>query len=362
MAEWGSLPIREELRDAHPYGAPQLDVPVRLNVNENPYPPSEAVRSSITQAVSQVTIDINRYPDREATVLRTKLAQYLGHSLTADRVWAANGSNEIWTQILSAFGGPGHSMLTFTPSYSMYQEYARNTFTTFVSAEKTPDYHVTAEIALEAITVHQPQVVAIASPDNPTGISLERDVLTRILEVAPGIVVVDEAYQEFSSRPSVVGLLADYPNLLVVRTMSKAFAFAGGRLGYAAASPQVIDALRIVRLPYHLSAITQAVAGVALDYRDEMLSQVDHIIFVRDQATKKLRTMGLTVVDSDTNFFLFGPFDHPHDTWGSLVDRGVLVRDTGVGNYLRTCIGTDEEMEIFFSALEDVLAEERTSS
>jgi histidinol-phosphate aminotransferase len=188
---------------------------------------------------------------------------------------------------------------------------------------------------------------------------MDVDVLTTILEAAPGVVVIDEAYQEFSSQPSALSQLTDWPRLMVVRTMSKAFAFAAARIGYVAAHKEVIDALRIVRLPYHLNSVTQALGCVALDFAEQMKSQVESLRQKRDQATGRLRAMGLSVIDSQANFFLFGPFANPHDTWQALVDRGILVRDTGVGNYLRVCMGTDEEMDGFFSGLEEVVAEER---
>ncbi|MDR0487923.1 MAG: histidinol-phosphate transaminase [Propionibacteriaceae bacterium] len=356
---WEALPLRPELREARPYGAPQLDLPVCLNVNENPYPPTQAVIADMTAAVNQAAHSIHRYPDREARTLRSKLAKYLGHDLTTDQIWAANGSNEIWIQILGAFGGPGRTMLSFTPSYSMYPEYARDTHTGIVTTSRSEDYQITTAIALEAIAQYKPDVVAIASPNNPTGTLTDLDVLEEILAATTGIVVVDEAYQEFADAHSALTLLPQWPNLLVTRTMSKAFAFAGGRVGYVAASSAVIDALRVVRLPYHLSAITQAVASVALDHAEEMLAQVQYLKELREQTMVKLWGLDVTIIDSQANFFLFGPFPDPHATWQALVDRGVLVRETGVESYLRVCVGTGEEMSIFVNALSDVLTMER---
>jgi len=356
---WDDLPIRPELRDARPYGAPQMDLNVRLNVNENPYPPPEDVRNDMVDAVRHAVMDINRYPEREALDLRRKLAEYLGHGLTVNHVWAANGSNEVMVQILQAFGGPGRSVMTFTPSYSMYPEYARDTHTAYVTEPRTSDFRIDLESAKGAIAKHHPDVIVIATPNNPTGTVTNLDAIEEILTIAPGMVVVDEAYQEFSSAPSALELLPKYGQLIVSRTMSKAFAFAGGRVGYVAAAPAVIDALRVVRLPYHLSAVTQAVACAALDHADEMLAQVGHLVRLRDQAIARLRGMGMNVVDSQSNFFLFGPFRDRHATWQALVDRGILVRETGPELYLRTCVGTDEEMEIFYGGLEEVWDMER---
>jgi len=361
LPDWDDLPLRPEVKASRPYGAPQMDLPVCLNVNENPYPPPESVRRDMVEALRRASLTLNRYPEREAVELRRKVAAYLGHGLGADQVWAANGSNEIMIQILQAFGGPGRSVLTFTPSYSMYSEYARDTHTGYLTQPRTADFRIDPVAARQAIADQKPDVIVIATPNNPTGTVTDRDLIEEILGLTDAMVVVDEAYQEFSASPSCLELLPRYGNLLVSRTMSKAFAFAGGRLGYVGAAPAVIDALRVVRLPYHLSAVTQAVAGAALDHAPEMLAQVAHLCDLRDQAITRLRQMGLTVVDSQANFFLFGPFADRHAAWQSLVDRGVLVRETGPQTFLRACVGTDQEMELFYQALAEVWAAERKS-
>jgi histidinol-phosphate aminotransferase len=353
------LPLRPELVGEAPYGAPQLDVPVRLNVNENPYPPSPSVAAQMTEAILTAAAAVNRYPDREAWALRTALAGYLGHRITAGMVWPANGSNEVMTHVLGAFGGPGRRVLTFTPTYSMYPEYARNTHTEFVTAPRNADYTLDAGLVLDAVTQHRPDVVIVTSPNNPTGTSTRLDIVADVLRGTEAMVVIDEAYMEFARDPAATALplLAHHGNLIVARTMSKAFAFAGGRLGYLAANPAVVDALRIVRLPYHLSAQTQALACVALANAPEMLGQVDRLRAVRDEALTRLPAMGLDVVDSDANFVLMGRFADRHDVWQRLLDRGVLVRETGPAGYLRVSAGTPEEMDLFYAALGEVLAE-----
>ena len=356
MTTLDDLPLRDELRGALPYGAPQLDVPVRLNVNENPYPPSGAVVAEIGQAVAEVARDLNRYPDRDALALRADLAAYLGHGLTADEVWAANGSNEIMQQLLSAFGGPGRTAVSFAPTYSMYPEYARNTHTTWLLGRRREDFTLDPAHALGLIAERQPSVVLLASPNNPTGTALPLDVIETICAAAPGIVIVDEAYAEFrrAETPTAVSLLPRYPHLVVTRTMSKAFAFAGGRLGYLAATPAVVDAVRIVRLPYHLSALTQAAARAALAHADELLARVDELRVRRDDTVWWLREIGLRAADSDTNFVLFGTFVDRHAVWQGLLDRGVLIRETGPDGWLRVSIGTSDDMAAFRAALEEV--------
>jgi histidinol-phosphate aminotransferase len=353
------LPLRPDLAGQRPYGAPQLDVPVRLNVNENPYGPSPALARRIAGDVAAAASDLNRYPDREATALRQALADYLGHGLTVERVWAANGSNEIMLQVLQAFGGPGRTAVSFAPTYSMYPEYARDTATGWVVGRRDDDFAIDHAEALAVIEREQPSVVLLASPNNPTGTALDLDTVKAVCAAAPGVVVVDEAYAEFrrGGTPSALSLLDDYPSLAVTRTMSKAFAFAGGRLGYVAASSEFVDALRIVRLPYHLSTLTQVVARAALAHADELLARVDDLRIERDLTVEWLRRRGVEVADSDANFVLFGVFGDARAVWQGLLERGVLVRHTGPDGWLRVSIGTPDEMTAFKQALDDVLRE-----
>ncbi|MGA8211560.1 MAG: histidinol-phosphate transaminase [Nocardioidaceae bacterium] len=354
------LPLRPELRGVEPYGAPQLDVPVRLNVNENPYPPGPAVVADVARAVAEVTGTLNRYPDREFTALREDLAAYLGHGVRAEQVWAANGSNEVMLQILQAFGGPGRVAVSFAPTYSMYPEYARDAVTGWVVGRREDDFSLDVEHAVSVLKEHRPTVVLMPSPNNPTGTALPLETVTALCAAAAehhGVVVVDEAYGEFrrAGTPSALEVLERTPNLVVSRTMSKAFALAGARLGYLAASTEICDALRVVRLPYHLSAVTQAVARVALSHADELLARVDDLRSERDRTVAWLREQGLQVADSDANYALFGTFADRHAVWQGLLDRGVLVREVGPEGWLRVSIGTPEEMTSFKHALTEVL-------
>jgi histidinol-phosphate aminotransferase len=354
----GTLPLREELRGLAPYGAPMLDVPVRLNVNENPYPPGEALVAEAAAAAADAVRGLNRYPDRDAVALRRDLAAYLGHGLDESRVWAANGSNEVMLQLLQAFGGPGRRALSFAPTYSMYPEYARDTSTGWLTGRRAEDFSVELGHALDQVREHRPSVVLLASPNNPTGTALPLDLVAALHDESDAIVVVDEAYAEFRRTPtaSALTLLPGHGRLVVVRTMSKAFAFAGARVGYLAAAPDVVDALRVVRLPYHLSAVTQAVARVALRHANDLLARVDDIRAERDALVTWLKDRGVTVPDSDANFVLMGRFADRHAIWQGLLDRGVLVRETGPAGWLRVSIGTPEEMAAFRAALQEVLA------
>jgi histidinol-phosphate aminotransferase len=361
MADY-RLPLRLELSGIEPYGAPQLDVPVALNVNENPYPPSEAVVADVAAAVADVTRSLNRYPDRDFTALREALAGYLGHGVVAEQVWAANGSNEVMLHLLQAFGGPGRTALSFAPTYSMYPEYARDTNTSWVTGHREEDFSLDVGRAVALVKEVRPSVVLLPSPNNPTGTALPLDAVAELCAAAretEGVVVIDEAYAEFrrSGTPSALELLAETPNLAVSRTMSKAFALAGARVGYLAASPELCDALRVVRLPYHLSAVTQAVALAALRHAPELLANVDELRAERDRTVEWLRARGLRVAASDANFCLFGTFGDRHAVWQALLERGVLIRETGPEGWLRVSIGTPEEMAGFRSALTDVMSQ-----
>ena len=347
------LPIRDDLRGQTPYGAPQLDVPVRLNTNEHSYPVPDDVVEAIGKAVQAELRDLNRYPDRDAVALRTDLADYLGHGLTVANVWAANGSNEVQQQLLQAFGGPGRTAMGFGPSYSMHPLLAQGTGTRWIGAMRDPDFGLTPDAAAERVRRDRPDVVFLCSPNNPTGTALDPQVITAVLDAAPGMVVVDEAYIEFArpGTPSAVELLPTSSRLIVTRTMSKAFGFAGGRLGYLAAHPAVVDALQLVRLPYHLSSLTQAAARAAVARRESLLATVEAVKQQRDRIVTTLRERGLRVADSDANFVLFEVGGDQRVVWRKLLDRGVLIRDVGLPGWLRVTAGTPAETDAFLEAL-----------
>lgn len=357
------LPLRDDLRGKSPYGAPQLAVPVRLNTNENPHPPSRALVNDVVRSVAEAAADLHRYPDRDAVDLRRDLAAYLtaqtGVPLGVENVWAANGSNEILQQLLQAFGGPGRTAIGFVPSYSMHPIISDATRTEWLEGIRADDFSLDVDRAVAAVAEHQPDVVFIASPNNPSGQSVALPELRRLLDAVPGILIVDEAYGEFSSQPSAVGLVREYPaKLVVTRTMSKAFAFAGGRLGYLIATPAVIDAMLLVRLPYHLSSVTQAAARAALRHADDTLSSVAALIAERERVTKALSGMGFRVIPSDANFVLFGEFADAPATWQRYLDAGVLIRDVGIPGYLRATTGLAEENDAFLRASAQIAATE----
>ncbi len=369
MTSLSDLPLRPELRGKTAYGAPQLDVAVRLNTNENPHPPSDALVADLARRVTEAASRLNRYPDREAVGLRADLAAYLrrtsGVELGVEQVWAANGSNEVLQQLLMAFGGAGRTALGFEPTYSMHRLITEGTGCRYVVAPRTTDgrFAIDEAAAVAAVAQHAPDVVFLCSPNNPTGTALDPDVVAAVYDATAGMVIVDEAYVEFGSGTSLLPMLAGRPRLVISRTMSKAFAFAGGRVGYLAADPAVVEALRLVRLPYHLSVITQAAARAALAHADETLAAVAQVSRERDRIVAEVRAMGLDVVDSDANFVLFGGFGHAGAAgdaalvWAQLLAHGVLVRDVGLRGWLRVTAGTTEETSAFLAALAVVTKE-----
>ncbi|MEU3374991.1 histidinol-phosphate transaminase [Streptomyces sp. NPDC006660] len=360
------LPVRDELRGKSPYGAPQLDTPVQLNTNENPYPLPEPLVARIAERVADAARNLNRYPDRDAVELRTELAKYLTrtgkHPVAVENVWAANGSNEVIQQLLQTFGGPGRAAIGFEPSYSMHALIARGTGTGWIPGPRHEDFTIDLAAAERAIAEHSPDVVFITSPNNPTGTAVAAETVLALYEAAqaakPSMVIVDEAYVEFSHRDSLLPLIAGRPNLVISRTMSKAFGAAGLRVGYLAAHPAVVDAVQLVRLPYHLSTVTQATALAALEYTDTLLGCVEQLKTERDRLVTELRGLGYEVTDSDANFVQFGRFDDSHTVWQRILDRGVLVRDNGVPGWLRVTAGTPAENDAFLDAVRQLKKEQ----
>ena len=358
--EWPNwLPLRSDLKNLSPYGAPQLPSLAQLNTNENPYPPSEEFVKAIVGRVEEVSRSLNRYPDRDAVELRKALANFLNSrsqtNLSDQNIWAANGSNEIIQSIFLAFGGD--TSLGFTPSYSMHPLIAQVTGTFWINGVRKPDFTLDSDLAINQIRTTKANLIFVTTPNNPTGTAISLQDIEKLAKAAAEIsalLVVDEAYAEFSDEPSAISLLENYPNLLVIRTMSKAFALAGARLGYLAANEEVINALQLVRLPYHMGAITQGVALVALEHSAELLANVATLIADREHMVTQLKGLDVNVIPSSANFLLFTVPDSK-EIWRSLLDQGVLVRDVGLSGYLRVTIGSAVENQRFIYALANSL-------
>ena len=355
------MPLRKELQELSPYGAPQVPAAATLNTNENPYAPSAALAKAIADRTYQVALNLNRYPDRDALKLRKGLANFINGlsntSFTADHIWAANGSNEIIQSLFMAFGD--RPALGFTPSYSMHPLIAKVIGVTWRDGGRRSDFSLDIAKAKREILEVKPALTFITTPNNPTGTTVTLDEIAQLAQTAAnvsGLLIVDEAYAEFSELQSAVTLIDEYPNLVVIRTMSKAFAFAGARLGYLVANQELVSAMFLVRLPYHLSSLTQAAAEVALEFQGELLGNVSTLINSRKSVISQLEKMGLQVVPSQANFILFTGFSHdPAQLWRQLLDRGVLIRDVGLLAHLRMTIGNEAENQKFIDALQEIL-------
>lgn len=356
MTSLEDLPIRDDLRGSEPYGAPQLPDGIQLNVNENSFGVPQEVQSAISAEIQKVLANLHRYPDREFLRLREALSGYLPGALSTDQIWAANGSNEILQQFHQAFGGPGRSVLTFGPTYSMYPVIAKGTLTDYLELPREADYRLSADYVVDAIKKHNPSIVILCNPNNPTGTAIDSSVIEAAYAATSGMVVVDEAYAEFSKNESAISLLENRPRLVVSRTMSKAFAFAGVRLGYLLADPAVIDAMRLVRLPYHLSSLTQAASIAAIENAELMLGNVNQIALQRDRVADVLIELGLKVLPSESNFLLVEGFANPRGVFDYLLKNGLIVRKTTIPGALRITIGTSSENDKLLELMPKALA------
>ncbi len=350
--------VRDDLALVEGYHSPQVDVEVRLNTNESPLAPPQGFVDEVAAAVS--ALDWNRYPDREATELRTAIGA--GYGLDADRVFAANGSNEVLQAALLAFGGPGRRALVFEPTYALHSHIAKITGTEVLAAERDEDFTLDVDRACELIDESAPEIVFLCSPNNPSGTVDPPDTVATVLDAAerhPTLVIVDEAYGQFAPT-SAVDLIADDRSILVTRTFSKTWAMAAARLGYGLASPSIIGALGSVALPYHLDAAKQVTGVVALGYRDDMNRRIAAVVEQRGRVVAALDELDVDVWPSGANFVLFRPRSADgQQVWQALVDRSVLIRNCatwpGLDGCLRVTIGTEDENDRFLQALGEIL-------
>jgi histidinol-phosphate aminotransferase len=344
---------RPGLSEEEPYTSTQIDVPVRLNSNVCPIPLPESFFAMLATVVRE--IPLHRYPDSEMPRLREKLATYVDRP--AKMIWAANGSNEILTELFLAYGGPSRKVAIFEPTYVLHGRLAWLTHTAIVDFTMEAPFVLGPRDVAEA-AVMKPDIVLVCSPNNPTGNAQGLDVIRRFAEQTDALVVVDEAYIEFGGE-TALPLINELPNIVVMRTLSKAFALTGARLGYCIAAPSVIDDLRRVRLPYHVSALTQAAGIAALLHTEEAKAIVESIRAERDRLLEGLMALpDVVTYPSDANFVLFKPDKPAGLVWQELLDRGVLVRDMTavVPGSLRVSAGTTSEVDRFFEALNEVLA------
>lgn len=355
-----SLPLSKKFSETSAYGAPVIDCNIKLNTNENPYKLPEVVKNQVLTELDKNLSEINRYPDRLHEKLRYSIVRYLFEvtqtKLDINQVWAANGSNEILQQILQAFSDPGATALGFEPSYSMHKILSEVNGFRYQVISRESDFSIDIDQAKKYIIENKPRIVFITTPNNPTGTITAIDQIAQLLTAAnQTIFIVDEAYAEFSDKTSAITLVEKFPNLFVTRTMSKAFAFAGARIGYVVAQPETLSALVLTRLPYHLSAQSQIMAQIAFENYRLLQKQVQQLTSTRNWMQQEMVNMGFEVIPSEANFFLFGKFQDQKIVWQTLVDRSILVRDVGISGFLRVTVGTEEESQTFVHTLKDLL-------
>lgn len=357
------IPVRDDLRALEGYHSAQVDVRVRLNTNESPEPPPAAFRDAVAAEVSRV--EWHRYPDRAATELREAIATM--HGVDPSQVFVANGSNEVLQTVLLAYAGPGRTVATFEPTYQMHAQIARVTGATVVEGERAADFTLDPTEVERVIAEHQPHVVFLTSPNNPTGLVEPAERVHQLLDLAPGLVVVDEAYAQFSDWTALDLVSEDRP-LVVTRTFSKTWSMAGARLGYLVGPSWLVAELDKVVLPYHLDAVKQIAGRLALRFSDDMNDRVAHIVSERSRIVATMADLPLDVFPSGANFVLFrvrpGALSG-REVWQGLVDRSVLIRDCSswprLDDCLRVTIGTPDENTEFLSALADVLVPPSTA-
>jgi histidinol-phosphate aminotransferase len=333
-----------------------VEAEVRLNTNESPFPPPEAWSREFLDALAEVSF--HRYPDRPATELRAAIAAL--HDVTPEEVFCANGSNEVLQCLLLAYGGPGRRALVFEPTYALHSHISRLTGTEVVEGGRDDDFRIEPDDAVARLTAEQPDVTFLCSPNNPTGRSEPRETVLAVLNAAPGLVIVDEAYGQFSSWSALDLRGPANPGLVVTRTFSKTWAMAGARLGYAVADPEVVQACESVVLPYHLSAQTQLAGLLALGHTGEMETRVALISEERGRVAAALGDLPVESWPSDANFILFRPQSKPADeVWRLLLEHSVLIRNCaswdGLPGCLRVTIGRPDENDRFLNALKESL-------
>jgi histidinol-phosphate aminotransferase len=351
-----SVPVRDDLADLEGYHSPQVAVDVRLNTNESPYPPPAAWREAFLEELAAVPF--HRYPDREATALRSALGEL--HGVGTDQVFAANGSNEVLQALCLAYGGRDRTVAVFEPTYALHSHIARITGAEVAVGERRSDFALDVEGVRGVLTRAQPAITFLCSPNNPTGTVDSADDTAAVVDAAPGLVVVDEAYGQFSPRSAVGDVAAGRP-LVVVRTFSKTWALAGLRLGYCVAPPEVVADLHRVALPYHLDAAKQAAGRLALRFHAEMQARVGALVRERERLVAALGRMAVDVWPSGANFVLVRPKGRDGgEVWQALLERSVLVRNCStwprLAGCLRVTVGTPDEDDAFLAALAEVLS------
>jgi len=352
--------VRDDLNAMDSYHSPQVEVDVRLNTNEAPFPPPEEFERAFLQEVKRVSW--NRYPDRLALSLREDLAEL--HQVEPEQVFVANGSNEVLQTLCLTFGGYGRTALTFEPTYAMYGQIARVAQCRVAEVQRNESFQISLDVLERAIELEKPDLMFLCSPNNPTGTPESLEVIEASLGLSSGVVLVDEAYGQFADFTALDLLRAQNASesLVVTRTFSKTWSMAGVRLGYCVAPPWMFEEFQKVVMPYHLDAVKQVAGRVALRFHDQMETRVAQISDERRRVSEAMTQLGVEVWPSQANFILFGtsPCDLSGDeVWKRLLDSSVLVRNCsswpGLKDCLRVTLGTQQENTIFLEALQEAL-------
>lgn len=353
---------RPELDDISPYDAKDVRAEVRLSANENPHNLPGEILDKLADRV-RGDIDFNRYPDPMATYLRTMIAEANG--LEPGNVLVGNGGDELLLDVVLAWGGPGRTLVDLPPTFAMYGIDARMTGTAVIEIPRLADFSVDADAVLACVAEQDPDIIVLANPNNPTGTMAPETLLIDVLKATDALVLVDEAYFEFS-RQTMRPHLERHFNLAILRTFSKAFSLAGLRAGYLLANQDVISELTKVRQPYSVNRFTQVAA--ALTFRERMVFEagIRDTLRGRDRLEHGLASIrDVEVFPSEANFVLFR-VPQAAAVWRDLLhDHSVLVRDfsrtPGLDDCLRVTVGSDEEIERFLGAMEEIMARKRVA-
>ena len=349
------IPVRPDLAELSGYHSPQVEVEVRLNTNESPLAPPAGWLEELQAEIGRIAF--NRYPDRSATELRAALGAF--HGVGPDRLFCANGSNEVLQSICLAFGGPGRKAALFEPTYALHAHIAHLTGTEVVEGRRRPDFTLDLDEVNDILAAHEPTITFLCSPNNPTGLAESPATVRAVAEKAPGLLVVDEAYGQFADWSALNLVAADRP-LAVVRTFSKTWSMAAARLGYLIGPPELVITLERVALPYHLDAVKQVAGRLALEFVGQMEDRVGLIVRERQRILAAMAALPVVSWPSQSNFVLFRPENRKGDeVWEDLITRGVLVRNTsswpGLSGCLRVTVGTPDENDAFLTALKEIL-------
>ena len=342
--------VKKSIQKLKPYHIENTPCRIKLDAMENPYPLSKALMKKVLEGIKG--IKINRYPDPLASRLKDIISLHV--KTPVDNIIIGNGSDELIQLILTAFGGHGDRVLLPIPTFSMYGIIAMSLSLMPEGVSLGKNWALPLDKFLSNMERIKPKVIFISYPNNPTGNSFDKESILKVLEKTTGIVVIDEAYYDFS-RKTFLPYLKECKNLIILRTLSK-IGMAGLRVGYLMADKEICQELNKVRLPYNSNALSQEISSIILENRTEIQKQIGAIISERDKLMEGLKEIeGIEPYPSETNFILFKVDRNSKEVFDRLSDNGILIRNFGNDNYLKDClrvtIGTPEENNEFLDTI-----------